>query len=141
MNSRECAFCDAQNFSERLISENELACAFLSSPRLEKGHSLVIPRRHVTVPSELTSQEIVAMHELIAPLHKKLGEIAAGVDVWQKSRPHVGEDGIKMNHLHTHIIPSNPGDPRYDRVLQWGRVMFSTLYRSELDEMIGLLKG
>lgn len=141
MTSHECVFCEPDNFADRQISSNGLARAFLSAPRLTAGHSLVVPKRHVELPSELTAEEVVAISELINPIHRKLlGSIALGVDVWQKSRPQVGEDGVKVDHVHYHVLPSMPGDEMYGEALNWRRPQFSPLAVEERDTMLALLQ-
>jgi len=141
MRSRECSFCDPDSFAERTIASNGLAVALLSSPRMRPGHSLVIPRRHVELPSDLSAEEVSAVFDLIGPLHRRmLATIAVGVDVWQKSRPQVGQNDIKMDHVHFHVLPSRPEDPMYDQALVWSRDQFSPLGPTERDEMLTLLR-
>lgn len=86
MSSPECNFCDPSSFADRTIGSNEHAISLLSSPRLTPGHSLVVPRRHIERLDELTGDEIKDVHELISPIYRRLlGEVALGVDVWQKN--------------------------------------------------------
>lgn len=140
MPRRECAFCETTGIAERLISTNDLASAFLSSPRLMPGHTLVIPNRHVELPSELSPEETVAIFELIKLIHTKLlGSIALGVDIWQKSRPQVDQDGHKVDHVHFHILPSSPGEELYDEALNWRRSEFNSLAAEERDRILMLL--
>src|SRR5689334_13658505 len=57
-----CPFC---NSKERIVKQNELAQVVLSNPRKVPGHFLVLPKRHVEKPWELTSDEITSIFELI----------------------------------------------------------------------------
>ena len=140
MRSKECNFCEPSSFSERIVSENEDAIGLLSSPRLTPGHSLVIPRRHVESLDDLSGTEMQAIHELISPIYRRLlGSVALGVDVWQKTRHQVEQDGVKMNHVHFHVIPSSPGDERYASALRWSRDQFEPLNEDERDTMLSLL--
>ena len=140
MKSAECSFCDPDSYSERVIASNGLAIALLSSPRMKQGHSLVIPRRHVELPSELLAEEVNVIFRLVGPLHKRmLATIATGVDVWQKSRPQVGQNDIKMDHVHFHVLPSQPGDPLYDQALVWSRDQFTLLDATERTHMLTVL--
>lgn len=124
-----------------MLSENEDAIGLLSSPRLTPGHSLVIPRRHVESLDDLSGGEIQAIHELISPIYRRLlGSVALGVDVWQKTRHQVEQDGVKMDHVHFHVIPSVPEDERYTDVLRWSRDRFGLLSDDERDSMLRLLR-
>lgn len=140
MSSSECNFCEPSSFSERMISSNEHAISLLSSPRLVTGHSLVIPKRHSESLDDLSSDEVQAIHELISPIYRRLlGTIALGVDVWQKTRPSIDQDGVKMNHVHFHILPSNPGEEAYTEALRWSRDKFEPLSLNEQDAMLDIL--
>lgn len=139
--SIECVFCDDRELAERVVAGNQFATAFLSSPRLTEGHVLVIPRRHVELPSELMAEELMAIFDLISPIHVKLlGSIATGVDIWQKTRPEVEQDGHKIDHVHFHIIPSVAGEERYSEALNWRRTQFSKLETGERDRVLTLLR-
>jgi histidine triad (HIT) family protein len=142
MTTNECGFCEPSSFSERTIGSNERAISLLSSPRLTPGHSLVIPRRHVEALDDLSGEEFGAIHELLSPIYRRLlGSIAVGVDVWQKTRPAVSQDGVKMDHVHFHVVPSKPGDERYSEALRWSRDKFDALDDCEREEMLRLLSG
>lgn len=87
-----CAFCNPDELSGRVIGGNDLTVSFLSDPSLSPGHSLVIPRRHVEPPDRLTAQEMLAIDlETERITRAMLGSIATGVDVWQKIRPGVAQ--------------------------------------------------
>lgn len=140
MNKSKCDFCNPLTFADRTIDSNELAISLLSSPRLTPGHSLVVPRRHIERPDELSGDEVAAIHELISPLYRQIiGHIALGVDVWQKTRPFVKQNGIKMDHVHFHVIPSDIGDERYNEALRWSSEQFEPLREDERSEMLRLL--
>lgn len=141
MANKECDFCDPSGFVERTISSNEHAVSVLSAPRLTPGHSLVIPRRHIESFHKIEPEEMLGIKELIDPIYERLlGAVALGVDIWQKTRPYVEEGPVKRNHLHFHILPSNPGDERYTEALRWSRGEFDILSAEEREEMLGILK-
>ena len=140
MSQKECGFCEPNSLSERTISSNEYAISFLSSPRLSPGHSLVVPRRHVEGYDQLSSEEAQAIQELISLIYRRLlGSIAIGVDIWQKTRPQIEQDGFKMDHVHFHVIPSAPNDERYSEALRWSRDQFDTLENTERERMLDIL--
>ena len=55
---RECPFCE---LGTRVLDENELACCFASDPCLCFGHLLVVPKRHIEQPWELSESEALAV--------------------------------------------------------------------------------
>ena len=134
MTTEECPFCDLNQFEARLIQADELTYSFLSDPRLVPGHTLVIPKRHVEHPAGLTTTEASAIHRQIGQITTKmLGAMAVGVDLWQKTRPNVKQDEIKIDHLHYHLLPSNEGDPIYSGALIWSKNRFTHLPPDERD--------
>lgn len=140
MSQKECGFCQPGSLFERTIGSNEHAISFLSSPRLSPGHSLVVPRRHVEAFDELSNKETQAIQELISPIYRRLlGSIAVGVDIWQKTRPQIEQDGFKMDHVHFHVIPSTPSDERYGEALRWSRDQFETLEDAEREKILSIL--
>jgi diadenosine tetraphosphate (Ap4A) HIT family hydrolase len=140
--ARECSFCDPAELAERVI-HNDLSSVFsvLSNPSMTEFHSLIIPRRHVEPTNDiLTEEEIVETEyekDRLTDIFRALG--FKGVDTFQKTRPDVpqGTGGTKMNHLHTHILPSNPGTELYERGLMWGGMdAFKVLDRQSITNQL-----
>jgi diadenosine tetraphosphate (Ap4A) HIT family hydrolase len=140
--SRECSFCNPDELAERLI-HNDLSSVIsvLSNPSALRFHTLIVPRRHVVPTRDVLTEEEILQTEFekdrLIDLFRKMG--FKGVDAFQKTRPEVPEgfSGIKMDHLHTHILPSNPGDEVYDRGFLWGdKKVFRLL---DTDEMVDQL--
>lgn len=118
-----------------------MVTSILSNPRLMPGHALVVPSRHVETPADLTAKEVTAIYTEAQRLTSTmLRSIAQGVDTWQKTRPEVPEGKIKVDHLHVHVMPSNPGDELYDTQLRWTADKFSSLTRDEAKEMQAILR-
>ena len=140
----QCPFCiPSEDIRHRTIYEDDIIKSFLSKPRLTKGHVLISPKRHVAPPDSLTSQEKLATLDEIERLRLvMLAEIAQGVDVFQKSRPNVpeGTNGTKVDHIHFHVIPNNPGDELYDRGLLWTPDKFNPLDETEISQFIPILE-
>lgn len=99
-----CAFCDTDSLEWRKIRANESFLSFVSKPWFRPGQCLVIPKRHVEAPHELTRDEG-------AEIMQELGRIGLALDqgfgtgIIQKYMPLQTENGIKMNHLHYHVFP------------------------------------
>ena len=135
-----CDFCTIHTESYRILNRTDDITSFLSNPRLAKGHSLIIPNRHITTLDELNDNEVLGMHREANRLSRlMLGSIAMGVDRWQKSRPHVPEGRIKRNHLHLHVLPSAPEDHLYNRGIDWGGDRWTWLAPREAANMVELL--
>src|SRR5438552_2253105 len=119
MTQKYCIFCDPTARKGRVIHAGKLATSFLSSPRLVPGHVLVIPNRHVELPTDLTEQELTAIFQEIKPIIKNMlsSDLAKGVDTWQKTRPYIPQGEIKVDHVHFHLLPSKPGHQLYAEAL------------------------
>lgn len=136
-----CNFCNIGSEPDRIIRRTNAMTSFLSNPRLVIGHALVVPNRHITLPSELSDEEIVATFREASRLTEvMLGGMALGTDIWQKSRPQVAEGPIKQDHIHAHVLPSVPGMEVYDRGINWGEGDWRSLELDEMALMVGLLR-
>ena len=139
--AKSCPFCQLGPDSARIIRTGRLWRSFLSDPRLVPGHTLVIPSRHVESPTQLEAAEIQAIFGEIRRLQAKLLDSGAlGVDQWQKTRPAVAENGRKVDHVHFHVLASNPGDELYDQSLTWTSDRFGRLTESECKQMVDRLR-
>ena len=56
-----CVFCQIKE----IVLENELAIAFYDKYPVNKGHLLIIPKRHVEQYFDLTEQERKAIDQLL----------------------------------------------------------------------------
>ncbi|WP_282005367.1 HIT family protein [Propioniciclava sinopodophylli] len=106
----DCIFCRivAGEIPSRQVHADEHAIAFLDMEPFKTGHTLVVPRAHVT--DALADADVLAS---IAPaiaatgklLVEKLG--ASGMNVLSN----VGEDaGQSVFHLHVHLVPRYADD-------------------------------
>lgn len=106
-----CPFCHPL---ETIILENGSAQALLSDPRKVPGHTLVVPKRHIEKPWELTESEITDIYALIFIIEQKLiGKLGDGCDIRQNYRPFTRQDKLKLNHLSFHVIPRSMNDYIY----------------------------
>ena|SRR6185369_8408097 len=134
----DCPFCDPK---EHWLKENELARVVLSNPRKVPGHILVTPKRHVEKPWELTPEELQAIFELIFFVEQRIiGKLGDGVDVRQNYRPFLQQDGLKVDHVHFHVLPRAREDYIYKVSEQFERDLFAELDDLERQEVEKLLK-
>ncbi len=87
-----------------MIKSGSLFLSFVSKPWFRSGHCLVVPKRHITMPSELTKEEGAEIMEELGRLSKLLDQ-GFGSGIIQKYMPKQSENGVKMNHLHFHVFP------------------------------------
>jgi diadenosine tetraphosphate (Ap4A) HIT family hydrolase len=103
-----CPFCDSQ---DKPVKENDLAQVILSNPHKVPGHVLVMPKRHIEQPWELTPFELQAIFELIFLIEKRfIGKLGEGVDIRQSYWPFKEQDNLKAKHVLFHVIPRSKDD-------------------------------
>ena len=133
-----CPFC---NLGERILLNNRHAFAFLSNPRKMPGHFLVTPKRHVEKPWELTSEELLAIFDLITTIQRRIvPKFAAGCDVRQNYRPFLKQGRTKVDHVHYHVMPRDFEDELYHQVEKHETPLFQDLGDKEAERMQRLLQ-
>lgn len=103
----DCPFCSLP--PERIVSSNDLAFVIRDGFPVSRGHTLVIPRRHVGSFFDLTWEEREAMMALLAKgrdqLQHELSPDGFNVGI---------NDGVAAGqtvmHVHVHLIPRYAGD-------------------------------
>jgi histidine triad (HIT) family protein len=103
--SQDCIFCSivAGDLPASLVAADDTAVAFLDINPLTTGHTLVVPRRHVSdvLTAGGATADVSALLESTAQLLvERLG--ADGLNVFQASRAPAGQT---VFHLHFHLLP------------------------------------
>lgn len=100
-----CPFCD----NEPGYLSSELAYARFDKYPVSKGHSLVMPRRHISSYFGVTSEERLALWELVSEVQKYLGANfhPDGYNLGVNIGEHAGQT---VMHAHIHVIPRYAGD-------------------------------
>lgn len=93
----------------RVFAENELAFAFPTNIPITPGHSLVAPKRVVETIDDLTNDEVLAMHQLVAVVKNTLRKVV-GAEGFNYAWNEGGNYGQSVPHVHIHIVPRTPGD-------------------------------
>ena len=107
MSAPKCLFCSLP--VDQVLIEHPLAIATRDSYPVSKGHTLIIPRRHVASFFETTEDEHQAMMRL-------LGEARAILDrEYKPDGYNIGVNsgvaaGQTVMHVHMHLIPRYAGD-------------------------------
>ncbi len=133
-----CPFC---SLDTRVLKENNLAQAFLSNPRKVPGHFLVIPKRHIEQPWDLTKEELADIFELIFFIEKRIvSQLGEGADIRQNYRPFLKQGKLKVDHVHFHVYPRYNEDYLYKVAEKYEADLFTELDPSEMAEFAKLLK-
>ena len=135
---QQCPFCDCD---ERILKQNDLAQVLLSDPHKVPGHLLVMPKRHIEQPWELTHDELTSIYDLIFEIERKLiGKLGDGFDIRQNYRPFRPQNDMKVNHVLFHVLPRSEGDYIFQVAEQYESDLFAELDDMERDAVIDLLK-
>ncbi|MFZ1484064.1 MAG: HIT family protein [Candidatus Saccharimonadales bacterium] len=138
MSKENCPFC---NGKERIVKENEHAYALLSNPRKVPGHTLVVPKRHVDKPWELTEMELRDVFDLISYIEQKLiGQFGDGCDIRQNYRPFLQQSELKVDHIHFHVIPRTLEDYIYQVSEKYDTELFAELDAAEAKAVTAAIK-
>ena len=110
MEPTACAFCLLPR--TRIVAENALAHVIRDAFPISRGHTLIIPKRHVGSFFAVTAEERDALFALLADAKSVLDS------EFHPDGYNVGiNDGIAAGqtvlHLHVHLIPRYAGD-RHD---------------------------
>jgi diadenosine tetraphosphate (Ap4A) HIT family hydrolase len=102
-----CLFCRVP--AEQILIERPLALAARDSYPVSKGHTLIIPRRHVASFFETTEEERLAMMKLLDEARTLLDREHRpdGYNIGVNSGAAAGQT---VMHVHMHLIPRYAGD-------------------------------
>lgn len=101
-----CIFCDIvrKKIPAKVVYEDKNFLGFLDINPLTKGHTLLIPKKHVAnfweLDNELLGPYFKAVRDLSRRLMKKLGS----------ERIMLSVIGVDVPHVHIHLVPRYPGD-------------------------------
>ncbi|MBB1509011.1 HIT family protein [Tessaracoccus sp. MC1756] len=108
----DCLFCKIINgdIPSKKIYEDDVAFAFLDISPWQKGHSLVVPKRH-TVDILEDDDVLAEIGHAVARVGRLLKE-GLGADGFNVLANVGGVSGQEVFHTHVHVIPryaDNPG--------------------------------
>jgi histidine triad (HIT) family protein len=132
---KNCVFCgiSAGRVPASVVHEDELVTALITINPANPGHTLVVPRKHVTNLADLGDRlgtHLFKVTVIVAEAVKKSGVRCEGIDLFLSS----GEPQQKILHLHMHVVPRFQGDGLN---IDLGRVRPT---RTELDETASLIR-
>lgn len=130
--SESCIFCRIirGEIPSYKIYEDERTLAFLDINPSAPGHTLIIPKAHVTHLEDLSEEDAQA---LFNTLHRLVGGIQAAMEAPSST---IGinngqESGQEVPHVHIHVIPRTRGDQ--GRIIQG---LVQALNRPSAEEML-----
>lgn len=103
-----CPFCELHSDRE-IILENDMAYATFDIYPVNKGHVLIIPKRHCGDYFELTDEEQSSCWKMVNKVKELLSErfnpdgFNVGINIGKVA-------GQTINHVHIHLIPRYKGD-------------------------------
>ena len=104
----QCVFCS--EVAKRAIDENKLALAFEDIYPVTDGHTLIIPKRHVSDYFDLHQPEINAIHQLMDVRKAQLEQSDSTITGFNIGINAGKDAGQTIFHCHVHLIPRRPGD-------------------------------
>jgi ATP adenylyltransferase len=125
-----CVFCAAVTGEDASLVVFRGATCFviLNKYPYNNGHLLIVPNRHISLPSDATSDELAEMMTLARDSQLVLTEAY---------NPHGMNMGINLgkpagagilDHLHMHVVPRWNGDTNYMTVVGQTRVLPEELF-------------
>jgi len=138
----DCVFCRivAGEVPADVVFADDVAVAFLDRSPLFRGHTLVVPRRHLVTLGDLPAEEVGPFWRRVAHISRSM-PAALGVEGTFVANNNVVSQSVA--HLHVHVVPRVKGDGL--RGFFWPRSKyadgeseeFARLLRAELEPFEG----
>ena len=96
-----CQLCEAINEKYRIFKENKSAFAMIIIEPLLEGHSLILPKRHITDLKSLTAEESKDLHELILEVRERMDAVFECDSMAVLN----GKGNTSQCHIHYQILP------------------------------------
>lgn len=110
MKDKDCPFCNGIiEDNQGMIYKDDKVLVFPTNIPITPGHILICPIRHVATIEDLTTEESVALQNMVVRLRGILKEVfdVGGFNfAWNEG----SVAGQSVNHLHIHIVPRKEGD-------------------------------
>ena len=110
--TKNCPFCSIPQ--DRIIDSNEMGFVIRDGFPISPGHTLIIPKRHVSSFFEISQEERESLLKLLDQA-KKVTDQEFKPDSYNIGINDGAEAGQTVPHLHIHLIPrfkDDQGDPR-----------------------------
>ncbi len=111
MSDPNCLFCKIvdRKLPAQIVAEDDETLAFMDINPANRGHTLVIPRRHSANLLEIDPDDLAATMRSAQHLARRVTERlgAEGVNLVNACGPAAGQT---VFHFHVHVIPRYAGD-------------------------------
>lgn len=103
----KCAFCSLD--PGRILATNKHAVAVLDGFPISPGHMLILPKRHIITLFDTTTEELIALFNLLFVVRKLLrtNQSPDGFNIGVNDGVAAGQT---VMHIHVHLIPRYAGD-------------------------------
>jgi histidine triad (HIT) family protein len=110
-----CTFCGIVDGSVQgsIVYEDELVVAFLDVMPINRGHTLIVPRRHMAFLSEVDAAEGARMFLVGQNIGRALRAGKLRCDAVNLFLNDGAEAGQRVFHTHLHVVPRIVGDSLY----------------------------
>lgn len=106
------------------------------------GHCLVVPKKHYLKPADIPKEEFGELMQLVVRVQEAVvsSGVGQGTLVQQNYLPFVPEGGLKVDHVHFHVIPRNPSDEIGERQSREASIR-KKAESSQLEPIAGRIKN
>ncbi len=129
-----CVFCSIINHEipSKVVYEDDQVLAILDISQVTKGHTLVMPKKHVDNLLECDDETAAHLIQVVKRLAKQIQDRtgALGINILNNNGEAAGQT---VNHLHFHIIPRYSENDAF--VCE-----FSESEKQDLDEVLEIVK-
>ena len=104
-----CVFCSIVRGETpaHVVSDDEVALAFLDVKPLFRGHVLVVPRAHVVTLPDLPTEHVGPFFERVQRLARAVPAALGAAGTFVAMNNAVSQS---VAHLHVHVVPRTKGD-------------------------------
>lgn len=104
-----CVFCSIVRGETpaHVVSDDEVALAFLDVKPLFRGHVLVVPRAHVVTLPDLPTEHVGPFFERVQRLARAVPPALGAAGTFVAMNNTVSQS---VAHLHVHVVPRTKGD-------------------------------
>ena len=135
----DCIFCKIarKEAPASVVYEDDEVIAFLDINPIERGHTLVIPKRHFVDIWDIEAGVLTQMVMVTQQVARKLATTmnTEGINTFSASGKPAGQD---IYHFHIHVIPVGRGERT--KFTDWWQSKISRVERSELAKLAQKLR-
>jgi len=104
-----CSFCEiiSGNLPARMVKETDDTLAFLDIDPIQKGHVLVMPKRHV---HDLTEMSAIEMNKVMTLCQEVMQSLRTAYNPDSITIIQNNGECMAFPHVHFHIVPRFSGD-------------------------------